>query len=294
MVCRTFIVFRPTVGRPVRQVVTPTIKWHRPDGLDRPDRADPPDRPNPMQRNANLPVHTLTIAHRGAHSEPHNENTLEAHQLAANDPTLDGSECDVRFDKGRRTLVVAHDENLWESRGHNVKVSDYSAEDLVKDFNTPTLASVVQLFANRPLKTLVIDYKTPTTQNTIDAINQAEDLARALQAACSIMHLVWHPDLVLSNQDFRYPVYFVPAQVANVPAHLGKLVNHNYKGVSLSYGQLVQLGDRVRLLGAIARAELGVNLYGKLVHVDEMQRALANHCPGVATSVTVDWRNLNF
>lgn len=140
-----------------------------------------------------------------------------------------------------------------------------------------------------PDKTLVIDYKTPTTEDTIDAIQQTEDLARALPAACSIMHLVWHHDLVLSDQDFRYPVYFVPAQVANVPARLDTLVNHDYTGVSLSYGELVQLGDGVQLLGAIARAELGVNLYGKVAHVEEMRSALANHCPGVPTSVTVNW-----
>ena len=240
-----------------------------------------------MQQNANPAVRTLTIAHRGAHSEPRDENTLAAHQRAANHPTLGGSECDVRFDNGG-TLVVAHAANLWASRSLDVNVSDYAANDLVKDFNTPTLGSVVQLFADLPHKTLVIDYKTPHNR-TIDAIQQTEDLARALQAACSIMHLVWHPDLVLSDQNLGHPVYFAPAQVANVPAHLDALVNYGYRGVSLSYGELVQLGHGVRLLGDIASANLGVNLYGKLVHVDEMQRALANHCHGVATSVTVDW-----
>lgn len=39
---------------------------------------------------------------------------------------------------------------------------------------------------------------------------------------------------------------------------------------------------------------MGVNLYGKLAHVEEMQRLLANHCPGVATIVTVDWAVLDF
>ncbi len=242
-----------------------------------------------MQRNANLPVHTLIIAHRGVHRTRRDENTLEAHRRAADDRTLGGSECDVRFDNGG-ILVVAHDDNLWASRGLDVNVSKHSAKDLVNQFNTPTLESVVQLFADLPLKTLVIDYKTPHNR-TIDAIQQTEDLARALPAACSIMHLVWHPDLVLSDQNLGHPVYFAPAHVANVPAHLDTLVNHGYRGVSLSYGQLVELGDadRAQLLGAIASAELAVNLYGKLVHVKEMQRLLAEHGPSVATSVTVNW-----
>lgn len=245
-----------------------------------------------MRQNANLSVHTLTIAHRGVYRTRHDENTLEAHRLAATHPTLDGSECDVRFDNGR-TLVVAHDDNLWKSRGLDVNVSDHSAKDLVNRFNTPTLQSVVQLFADRPLKTLVIDYKTPY-HRTIDAIQQAEHLARDAHAQCSIMHLVWDAGHNLVDQNFRYPVYFAPSRPANVPAHLAALQDHGYTGVSLSYGQLVVLGDAVRLLlGAIARAELGVNLYGKLAHVEEMQRALANHCPGVPTSVTVDWPNLD-
>ena len=139
----------------------------------------------------------------------------------------------------------------------------------------------------------MIDYKTPY-HHTIDAIQQAEHLARDPPAHCSIMHLVWDAGHKLLNQNFRYPVYFAPSRPANVPAHLAALQNHGYTGVSLSYGQLVEVGDGVRrLLGDIARAELGVNLYGKLVHVEEMQRQLANHCPGVPTSVTVDWPNLD-
>ena len=60
--------------------------------------------------------------------------------------------------------------------------------------------------------------------------------------------------------------------------------------MSLSYGQLVELATRIgAAAGAIASAELAVNLYGKLVHVEEMQRLLAEHGPGVATSVTVNW-----
>ena len=232
----------------------------------------------------------MTIAHRGVHSTPRGENTLAAHRLAANDSALDGSECDVRFDRDG-TVVVAHDDNLMESRGQDVNVSDHSAAQLMQQFNTPTLKSVVQLFARHAHKTLVIDYKTPPAL-TLQAIQQAERLAQDANAACSIMHLVWDAWHSLVTKNLRYPVYFVPEQVANVATQLAALENKGYTGVSLSYEKLVESGDGVRLLGDIARAELGVNLYGKLAHVKEMQSALANHCAEVTTSVTVDWQRL--
>lgn len=228
-------------------------------------------------------VQTLKIAHRGVHSTHQDENTLAAHQRAATTATLDGSECDVRFD-AEKILVVAHDENLLASRGKNVNVSAYPFRELP---DTPTLESVVLLFADRPEKTLVIDYKTLPAL-TVQAVQTAELLAQNMNAACRIVHLVWNHEHNLAHMNLQYPVYFAPEQVANVAAHLDTLKNHAYTGVSLSYGQLVKSGNAVQLLGDIARAKLDVNLYGKLAHVEEMQRQLANHCPDVTTSVTVD------
>mgnify|MGYP001369450315 CR=1 FL=1 len=214
------------------------------------------------------------FAHRGVHNSRTDENTEQAFLAALNDASIGGIECDVRY-SGDNQLVVAHDDDLWVTRGQHVLVGNSKARYLEKNGYAIKLQTVLGMFRDYGEKTVVIDYKTEG--DTLRAIQQVEQMAVAFGCKCDIIHLVWQP-----RYDFTRPgptVYFAAGQ-----AHtdFGDLQRRGYAGVGLHYRGVH--GD-TRIQPAL-NAGLLVNLYGDRKHKEAMMDLAGGYSEGQITVTT--------
>ena len=217
------------------------------------------------------------FAHRGVHNGRTDENTAQAFQAALNDATIDGIECDVRYsgdDPG--VLMVAHDDDLRDTRGQSTSVGNSTAQYLENNKYAIKLQTVLGMFRDHGEKTVVIDYKTEG--DTLRAIQQVEQMA--VGCVCDIIHLVWQKDL---NPRFNYPVYFAAGQA---DTDFGDLQRRGYAGVGLHYHGVH--GD-TRIQPAL-KAGLLVNLYGDRDDKKAMMDLARAYAEGQIT-VTTDIRH---
>lgn len=219
------------------------------------------------------------FAHRGVHNSRTDENTEQAFLAALNDARIDGIECDVRYsgDDPTGVLMVAHDDDLQDTRGQSISVGNSTAEYLEENGHAIKLQTVLDMFRDHEEKTVVIDYKTKN--DTLRAIQQVEQMAADSGCRCDIIHLVWQP-----GYNFARPgptVYFAAGQA---DTNFGDLQRRGYAGVGLHYYSDVHDAARIQ---AASNAGLLVNLYGDKDDKEAMMNLACGH-PGGQITVTTD------
>tara|TARA_B100000424_G_scaffold269708_1_gene267228 strand:+ start:2992 stop:3717 length:726 start_codon:yes stop_codon:yes gene_type:complete len=227
------------------------------------------------------------FAHRGAHDDNSNENTMQSFKAALNNGKIDGVECDVRYSKNRK-LVIAHDANLERTRGIDIEVADTPHYKLP---DTPLLEDVLKLFADRSRKTVVIDYKTED-DDTQDAITKAEELANDLHCECSIVHLVWSSRYHLPPQSKHKLYLATEAALSAGETYAGLRLCKNYDGIGFKFDGTPE--NKTHINQAL-QARLEVNLY-HMTDDERMKHTMLQYAQQLDTpygdkiSVTMDMK----